>query len=105
MTLDRRLRNRTFHSNAAKITRAVRSVELHGLGTPNCLERRCALWLLRPQHAGELHIGGAKADHLRGARVGCNSRQVLNDSGDVHIHYARFERAHRGFGASSVLGG
>jgi len=79
---------------AAKITRAVRSVELHGLGTPNCLERSMVLWWLlrRAGIAGELHIGGRKSGPRFEAHAWVELEgKVLNDSADVHIHYARFD--------------
>jgi hypothetical protein len=79
---------------AAKITRAVRSVELHGFGTPNCLERSMVLWWLlrRAGIAGELHIGGRKSGPRFEAHAWVELEgKVLNDSADVHIHYARFD--------------
>jgi hypothetical protein len=79
---------------AAKITRAVRSVELHGLGTPNCLERSMVLWWLlrRAGIAGELHIGGRKSGPRFEAHAWVELEgKVLNDSADVHQHYARFD--------------
>jgi hypothetical protein len=79
---------------AAKITRAVRSVELHGLGTPNCLERSMVLWWLlrRAGIAGELHIGGRKSGPRFEAHAWVELEgKVLNDSADVHTHYARFD--------------
>jgi len=79
---------------ARRIARAVRSAELHGLGRPNCLERSMLLWSLL-RHAGidgELHIGARK----NGSRFEAHAwvemaGQVLNDSADVHAHYARFD--------------
>jgi len=61
---------------AAKITRAVRSVELHGLGTPNCLERSMVLWWLlrRAGIAGNCISADAKADHASRRTRGLNSR-------------------------------
>src|SRR5437868_6858259 len=59
--------SRTIESSAGnqmatKIARAVRSVELHGPGTPNCLERSLLLWWLlrRAGVQGELRIGARK---------------------------------------------
>ena len=79
---------------AAKITRAVRTVELHGPGTPNCLERSMLLWWLlrRAGIEGELHIGARK----NGSRLEAHAwveleGEVLNDSPEVHKHYARFD--------------
>ena len=79
---------------AIKITRAVRSVELHGLSRPNCLERSMALWWLLRQAgiAGELHIGARKCESKFEAHAWVElSGRVLNDSADVHQHYARFD--------------
>jgi hypothetical protein len=84
----------TSFETAAKISRAVRSAELHGLGTPNCLERSIALWwmLRRAGIAGELHIGGRKSGSRFEAHAWVElAGEVLNDSADVHIHYARFD--------------
>ncbi|MGH9680408.1 MAG: lasso peptide biosynthesis B2 protein [Candidatus Acidiferrales bacterium] len=79
---------------AGRVVRAVRSAELHGLGTPNCLERSLTLrWLLRRQGiGGELHIGARK----NGSRLEAHAwveldGQVLNDTPEVHIHYSRFD--------------
>lgn len=74
--------------------RAVRSVELHGLTTPNCLERSMTLWWLlqRDGIAGELHIGARKVDGRFEAHAWVElGGQVLNDGDDVHHHYARFD--------------
>ncbi len=79
---------------AGRAVRAVRSVELHGPATPNCLERSMTLWWLlrRDGVPGELHIGarkeGAKFQAHAWVELGGN---VLNDSADVHNHYARFD--------------
>jgi hypothetical protein len=79
---------------ADRAVRAVRSVELHGLSAPNCLERSMTLWWLlrRDGIAGELHIGARK----NGSRLEAHAwvelgGQVLNDSAEVHNHYARFD--------------
>jgi transglutaminase superfamily protein len=84
----------TPYEMVAKITRAVRSAELHGPGTPNCLERSMVLWwMLRSGGIeGELHIGARK----NGLRFEAHAwveldGKVLNDSPDVHTHYARFD--------------
>lgn len=47
---------------AVRAVRAVRSGELHGPVTPNCLERSMTLWWLlrRDGIEGKLHIGGRK---------------------------------------------
>jgi len=74
--------------------RAVRSVELNGPATPNCLERSMTLWWLlrREGIGGELHIGARK----NGPRLEAHAwvelgGQVLNDSAEIHNHYARFD--------------
>ncbi len=79
---------------ALRAVRAVRSIELHGPANPNCLERSMMLWwLLRLDGiGGELHIGARK----EGGRFEAHAwvelgGQVLNDSAEVHQHYARFD--------------
>lgn len=79
---------------ARRITRAVRSSELHGPATPNCLERSMTLWWLlrRDGIEGELHIGARKSGPLLEAHAWVElDGQVLNDSVEVHNHYARFD--------------
>jgi hypothetical protein len=73
--------------------RAVRSVELHGPTSPTCLERSMTLWwmLRRAGVDGELHIGGRKTQGRFEAHAWVEwDGQVLNDSTDIHKHYARF---------------
>lgn len=79
---------------AIRFERAVRSAQLHGLTRPNCLERSMALWwMLRRQGlGGELHIGARK----EGGRFEAHAwveldGEILNDSPEVHHHYARFD--------------
>jgi hypothetical protein len=79
---------------AERITRAARSAERNGPGTPNCLERSLTLWwmLRRAGVDGELHIGARK----EGGRFEAHAwvelgGQVLNDGAEVHQHYARFD--------------
>ena len=50
-------------------------------------------WLLRRAGiAGELHIGGRKSGPRFEAHAWVELEgKVLNDSADVHIHYARFD--------------
>jgi hypothetical protein len=79
---------------ALRAARAVRSVELHGLTTPNCLERSMTLWwLLRREGVdGELHIGARKLGGRFEAHAWVElGGQVLNDGAEVHRHYARFD--------------
>lgn len=79
---------------AGTAVRAVRSVELHGPVTPNCLERSMTLWwLLRSEGIeGELHIGARKEGEVFQAHAWVElGGQVLNDSPEVHNHYARFD--------------
>ena len=79
---------------AEKITRASHSAERHGLGTPNCLERSLALWWLlrREGIEAELHIGARKTESQFEAHAWVEWRGVvLNDSPDIHKHYARFD--------------
>jgi hypothetical protein len=82
------------HEMAGCAARAVRSAELHGPATPNCLERSMTLWwLLRREGVEcELHIGGRK----EGAKFQAHAwveldGKVLNDSAEVHNHYSRFD--------------
>ncbi len=79
---------------AVRAVRAVRSVELHGLSTPNCLERSMTLWWLlrRDGVAAELHIGA----RMQGERFEAHAwvelaGVVLNDTAEVHNHYSRFD--------------
>jgi hypothetical protein len=79
---------------AERAVRAIRSAELHGPATPNCLERSMVLWWLlrREGIRGELHIGARKSGtqleaHAWVELVG----QVLNDHAEVEKHYARFD--------------
>jgi len=79
---------------AARITRAVRSAERHGPGTPNCLERSLSLWwiLRRAGVEGALNIGARKCESRFEAHAWVELRgQVLNDSADIHSHYTRFD--------------
>jgi Transglutaminase-like superfamily len=77
-----------------RIVRATRSAELHGLKTPNCLERSLTLWwLLREKGIdAELHIGARKSESRFQAHAWVElAGAVLNDSADVHKHYTRFD--------------
>jgi Transglutaminase-like superfamily len=77
-----------------RAARAVRSVELHGPTHPNCLERSMTLWWLlrRDGIEGELHIGARKSGSRFEAQAWVEMRgQVLNDSAEIHTHYARFD--------------
>jgi hypothetical protein len=78
---------------ALRAARAVASIERHGPSETNCLERSLALWwMLRSDGVeGELHIGARKEGANFQAHAWVElAGQVLNDSIDVHIHYARF---------------
>jgi hypothetical protein len=82
------------HETALRAVRAVRSVELHGPTSPNCLERSMTLWWLlrRDGVEGELHIGARKQGARFEAHAWVELRgQVLNDSAEIHKHYARFD--------------
>jgi hypothetical protein len=79
---------------ADRAVRAVRSVELHGPANPNCLERSMTLWWLlrRDGIDGELHIGARKEGGQLKAHAWVElGGQVLNDSAEIHNHYARFD--------------
>jgi hypothetical protein len=82
------------HEMALRAVRAVRSVELHGLTNPNCLERSMTLWCLlrREGVEGELHIGARKEGGQLKAHAWVElCGEVLNDGAEVHQHYARFD--------------
>ncbi len=77
-----------------RITGAARAAERNVFGKPNCLERSLTLWwLLRIAGIdGELHIGARKNDSQFEAHAWVELRGViLNDSPDIHQHYARFD--------------
>jgi Transglutaminase-like superfamily len=79
---------------AGRAVGAMRSVELHGPVTPNCLERSMTLWwiLRREGVEGELHIGARKEDGAFKAHAWVElGGEILNDSANVHNHYARFD--------------
>jgi hypothetical protein len=79
---------------AERIAGAVRSAERNGLGTPNCLERSLTLWWLlqRVGIEAELHIGARKNEARFEAHAWVEVRgEVLNESPEVHKHYARFD--------------
>jgi len=79
---------------ALRALRAVRSIELHGPTNPNCLERSMALWwiLRRGGIDGELCIGARKDGGRFEAHAWVElGGEVLNDSAEVHQHYARFD--------------
>jgi|SRR5882672_5071708 len=78
----------------AKIVSAMNAVVLNGPWRPNCLERSLALlWLFQLNSVEcELHIGGRKSQGRFEAHAWVEwDGQVLNDSTDVHKHYARFD--------------
>jgi hypothetical protein len=77
-----------------KIVSAMNAVERNGPWHPNCLERSLALWWLFRLNAldGELHIGGRKSQGRFEAHAWVEwDGRVLNDTMDVHKHYARFD--------------
>src|ERR1700722_17919472 len=79
----RDLESATQLNMAERIARAASSAELHGLGTPNCLERSLTLWWLlrREDIEAELHIGARKSDSRFEAHAWIELRgAVLNDS-------------------------
>ncbi|HTC63023.1 MAG TPA: lasso peptide biosynthesis B2 protein [Candidatus Saccharimonadales bacterium] len=79
---------------ALRSVRALRSAELHGLSSPNCLERSITLWwiLRRDGVESELRIGARKKDGRFEAHAWIElGGQVLNDDIEVHQHYARFD--------------
>ena len=87
---------------APALARIVIAAARNGPGTPTCLAESLALWWLlrREGCAAELRIGirkpaGAFEAH---AWVECNG-SVLNDAGETHRHYARFDSS---FGAEAA---
>ena len=79
---------------AARAARAVRSVELHGPATPNCLERSMTLWWLlrRDGVEAELHVGARKISAQLEAHAWVEfGGKVLNDSAEIDKHYSRFD--------------
>ena len=77
-----------------KIVSAMNAVERNGPWRPNCLERSLALWWLLRLNAidSELHIGGRVIEGRFEAHAWVEwEGQVLNDTTDVHKHYARFD--------------
>ena len=106
--LSRRLRHGSDRPHCAPedapvmAARMVRAAARNGPGTPTCLAESLALWWLlrREGCAAELRIGirkpaGAFEAH---AWVECNGC-VLNDAGETHRHYARFDSS---FGAEAA---
>lgn len=89
---------------AALIVRSAQSVERNLPVESNCLERSLALWWM-------LRLEGFPAELRIGARNGPQGfeahawvewdGQVLNDSADVHQHYARFDAPHAAARADS----
>jgi hypothetical protein len=79
---------------AIQIVRATQSVERNLPFPPNCLERSLALWwMLRGEgFPAELHIGARQGPQGFEAHAWVeDGGRVLNDSPDVHRHYARFD--------------
>jgi hypothetical protein len=77
-----------------KIVNVMIAVEQNSPWRPNCLERSLALWgfLKLNNLDGELHIGGRKTNGRFEAHAWVEwDGKVLNDSSDVHNHYARFD--------------
>jgi hypothetical protein len=92
--LPQSLPNDLQRETALRAARAVLSVELHGPTHPNCLERSMTLWWLlrRDGIEGELHIGARKSGSRLEAHAWVElAGQVLNDSAEIHTHYARFD--------------
>jgi hypothetical protein len=88
-----------------KIIRAAQSVERNLPIAPNCLERSLALWwmLRREGFPAELHIGARQSTQGFEAHAWVEADgQVLNDSSDIHRHYARFDAPIAASEASSL---
>jgi hypothetical protein len=79
---------------AMRAARAVRSAQLHGPISPNCLERSLTLWwiLLHEGVHGELHIGARKQDGQLEAHAWVElDGRILNDEEEVREEYAQFD--------------
>jgi hypothetical protein len=77
-----------------RVLLAMLAVERNGPWRPNCLERSLALWwFFRLNHIdGELHIGARKNEARFEAHAWVEwNGNVVNESADVHEHYARFD--------------
>ena len=76
--------------------RMVRAAARYGFTPANCLEQSLALWFLlgRKGIASELRIGtrNAAGEFEAHAWVECDG-EALNESREVHQHYAAFDRA------------
>ncbi|MBZ5526981.1 MAG: lasso peptide biosynthesis B2 protein [Acidobacteriia bacterium] len=89
---------------AIQMIRAAQSVERNLPLRPNCLERSLALWwmLRREGFPAELHIGARQGPQGFEAHAWVeDGGRVLNDSPDVHRHYARFDAPIAAAGAGS----
>ena len=78
----------------AKLVRAAASAERNFPLQPNCLERSLALWWTLRSNGipAELRIGGRKGGRGLEAHAWVERNgEVLNDTADVHQHYARFD--------------
>jgi hypothetical protein len=79
---------------AMRAARAVRSAQLHGPTSPNCLERSMTLWwiLLHEGVDGELHIGARKQDAQLEAHAWVElGGRILNDTVEVREDYTQFD--------------
>ncbi len=80
---------------ARMTARMVRAAARHGLGRPNCLKQSLVLcWLLRRSGIpAALRIGVRKESGEFQAHAWVEyAGAVLNDSDEVHQHYAAFDR-------------
>jgi hypothetical protein len=83
-------------AQALRISHLVDLAARHGLYPANCLQRSLALWwmLRRRGIQSELQFGTRKADGRFEAHAWIEvAGVVLNDSGDVRLCYAPFDRA------------
>lgn len=79
---------------ASRTARMVLAAERNALDRPNCLKRSLVLWwLLRRQRlAADLRIGARKqSGRLEAHSWVEHCGVVLNDSDDVHEHFAPFD--------------
>lgn len=81
--------------------RLAQSVARHLPFQSNCLDRSVALWwmLRRRGVAAELHIGGRKGANFEAHAWVEAGGKALPDRGEVHPHFAPFDRPIRPVGA------
>jgi hypothetical protein len=83
-------------TSLCNMVRMVRAAARYGFAPANCLEQSLALWFLlgRKGIASELRVGTRKTAGVFEAHawVECDG-EALNETPEVHQHYAAFDRA------------